>query len=138
VPKIKQSQLRQEDKLVLRNNSNNEVQNVIFPNGLQVGLASKEFNHGVKLSNLDTAPSQITNLLYALDGDIYFNGVLVAPAVGANLTIKDEGTTLTSTCVSINFVGGAIAATVSGNDVTVTASEVGNGENTILAGQVFG
>jgi len=58
--------------------------------------------------------------------------------VGANLTIKDEGTTLTSTCVSINFVGGAIAATVSGNDVTVTASEVGNGENTILAGQVFG
>ena len=138
MPKIKQSQLRQEDKLVLRSGNNNEVQNVIFPNGIQVGLEALNFNYGIKMPNLSSGPLQTTNVLYALDGDIYFNGVLVAPAVGANLTIKDEGTTLTSTCVSINFVGGAIAATVSGNDVTVTASEVGNGENTILAGQVFG
>ena len=138
MPKIEQSQMRQKDKLVLRSGKNNEVLNVIFPNGIQVGLETLNFNYGIKMPNLSSGPAQTTNVLYALDGDIYFNGVLVAPAVGANLTIKDEGTTLTSTCVSINFVGGAIAATVSGNDVTVTASEVGNGENTIIAGQVFG
>jgi len=96
MPKIKQSQLRQEDKLVLRNNSNNEVQNVIFPNGLQVGLASKEFNHGVKLSNLDTAPSQITNLLYAVDGKIYFNGNLLEAAAGWT----DDGTVVRLTTVT--------------------------------------
>ena len=138
MPKIEQSQLRQEDKLVLRSGKNNEVQNVIFPNGIQVGLEALNFNYGIKMPNLSSGPLQTTNVLYALDGDIYFNGVLVAPSAGSNLTIKDEGTSLTTTCASIDFVGGAIAATVSGNDVTVTASEVGNGENTILAGQVFG
>lgn len=39
---------------------------------------------------------------------------------GTDITIKDEGTNLTTTAASINFVGSGVAATTSGNDVTVT------------------
>jgi len=136
MPKIEQSQLRQEDKLVLRSGKNNEVQNVIFPNGIQVGLEALNFNYGIKLPNLSSGPDQTTNILYCIDGDIYFNGVLVAPAAGSNLTIKDEGTSLTTTCASIDFTGSGITATASGNNVTVTTEA--DGETQILAGQVFG
>ena len=38
----------------------------------------------------------------------------------ANITIKDEGTNLTTTPSSINFVGAGVTATAVGNDVTVT------------------
>jgi len=38
----------------------------------------------------------------------------------AALISKDEGTTLTSTTASLNFVGSGVTATNSGNDVTVT------------------
>lgn len=136
MPKIEQSQLRQEDKIVVRDTKNNEVLNVIFPNGIQVGLDALNFNFGIRLPNLNSAPSQTTNVLYALDGDIYFNGVLVAPSAGSNLTIKDEGTTLTSTAASIDFTGSGITATATGNNVTVTTEA--DGETQILASQVFG
>jgi hypothetical protein len=136
MPKIEQSQLRQEDKIVVRNTKNNEVLNVIFPIGIQVGLDALNFNFGITLPNLNSSPSQTTNVLYARDGDIYFNGVLVAPSAGSNLTVKDEGTTLTSTAASIDFTGSGITATAVGNNVTVTTEA--DGETQILASQVFG
>lgn len=136
MPKIDQAKLRQQDKVVLRSIQNNDVLNVIFPNGIQVGLDAKNFNYGIRLPNLDTSPEKTTNVLFALDGDIYFNGVLVAPSAGSNLTIKDEGTNLTTTCASMDFVGSGLTATTSGNDVTVTTAA--DGEAQILASQVFG
>lgn len=39
---------------------------------------------------------------------------------GSSITAKDENTTLTTTAASFNFVGSAVAATNTGNDVTVT------------------
>lgn len=45
----------------------------------------------------------------------------------AAITIKDEGTTLTSTPSSMNFTGSGVAATASGNDVTVTINGGGSG-----------
>lgn len=138
MPKIEQSKLRKQDKVVLRSTKNAEVLNVIFPNGIQVGLDAKSFNYGVRLPNLSSAPGKTTNVLYALDGDIYFNGALVAPSAGSNLTVKEEGTDLTTTCASIDFVGTRTTATTSGNDVTVTTVGADDDVSQILATQVFG
>jgi len=138
MPKVEQSKLRQTEKMVLRDQKNNEVVNVIFPNGIQVGLDALKFNYGIRLPNLSSEPAKTENVLFALDGDIYFNGVLVAPSAGSNLTIKDEGTDLTTTCASIDFVGAGVAATAVDNDVTVTITAIDDSENQILATQVFG
>tara|TARA_Y100000034_G_C6768021_1_gene342492 strand:+ start:304 stop:714 length:411 start_codon:yes stop_codon:yes gene_type:complete len=136
MPKIEQAKLRKEEKIVLRNSNNGEIVNVIFPNGIQVGLDALKFNYGIRLPNLSSSPAKTENVLFALDGDIYFNGVLVAPFAGSNLTIKDEGTDLTTTCASIDFTGSGITATASENNVTVTTEA--DGETQILASQVFG
>ena len=131
MPKVSQSELKKQDKVVLRNSQNNEVASVIFPNGIQVGLDSQGFNKGIRLPNLSIAPSQTENILYVVDGDIFFNGVLAAPGGGTNLTIKSSGTSLTTKATSIDFSG--IEATASGNDVTVTP----DGEGQVLALQIF-
>ena len=39
---------------------------------------------------------------------------------GTNLTVKDEGSNLTTEAGSLNFAGAGVTATTSGNDVTVT------------------
>ena len=138
MPKVEQSKLRQAARMVLRDQKNDEVVNVIFPNGIQVGLDVLNFNYGVVLPNLSSQPTTTTNTLYALDGDIYFNGILVAPSAGSNLTVKEEGTDLTTTCAPIDFVGTRTTATTSGNDVTVTTLGADDDVSQILAGQVFG
>lgn len=46
------------------------------------------------------------------------------------IAIKDEGTTLTSTPASLNFVGSAVTATTVGNNVTVSISG-GSGSGTV-------
>jgi hypothetical protein len=40
--------------------------------------------------------------------------------VGSSITIKDEGSNLTTAAASINFVGSGVTAQTSGNDVTAT------------------
>jgi hypothetical protein len=40
----------------------------------------------------------------------------------ANISVKEEGSSLTSQVSSLDFVGSSITATTSGNDVTVTAT----------------
>jgi len=128
------SELRQKEFLVVR--TNGQISKIVFPSSVQVGLDNPGFNNGIILPNLSTAPTDTSNVLYAINGDIYFNGLLVAPAGGSNLTIKEEGSRLTTQASSINFVGSGITATARGNDVTVTTEA--DGENQILASQVFG
>jgi hypothetical protein len=65
-------------------------------------------------------------------------GATVGGGTAGSITVKDEGTTLTTTATSINFVGGGVVATNSGGDVTVTvggggsayAADIGNGTAT--------
>lgn len=128
------SELKQKEFLVVR--VNGQIEKVVFPSSIQVGLDAVGFNNGIILPNLSSDPAVTTNVLYALDGDIYFNGVLVAPFAGSNMSVKDEGTILTKQCASIDFTGSGITATASGNNVTVTTEA--DGENQIVASQVFG
>ena len=75
--KVSQDKLRKTDKIVLKSKKNSDILSVVFPNGIQVGLNQENFNKGVKLPNLSSAPTDTTNVLYAVDGTIFFNGVLV-------------------------------------------------------------
>lgn len=70
------------------------------------------------------------NLNYVLE---YFNNQIngLLSSSGA-IVIKDEGTTLTSTPASLNFVGTGVTATTVGNDVTVSISG-GSGSGTVTS-----
>lgn len=48
------------------------------------------------------------------------DGTWKAAGGGSAITVKDEGTNLTTALASLNFVGTGVAATAVGNDVTVT------------------
>ena len=79
---------------------------------------------GVRLlSNLmDVVLSSPTNgqgIVYDSTLGKWKNGDISA---SANITVKDEGSTLTSSLASLNFVGSGVTATNVGNDVTVTIS----------------
>ena len=133
MPKVEQSDLRKKEFLTLRNIDTGDVVKVIFPNGIQVGVPGVEnFNKGIVLPNLSSAPVDVTNSLYAVNGNIYFNGVLIGAAGGANITVKDEGTTLVTTLASLNFTGAGVSASASGNDVTVQVTSVPGGSNTYV------
>jgi len=143
MPSIGQSELKKKEFLVVRDNQTGEVVKVIFPNGIQVGVPGVEnFNSGIILSNLAAAPSDTTNALYAINGNVYFNGVLIGAAGGANVTVKDEGSTLVTTLSSLNFTGAGVTATAAGNDVTVTVNSVPGGSDTYVqfndGGTTFG
>ena len=60
---------------------------------------------------------------------LFVNGYAVSTGSsgGSALTVKDEGTNLTTGATSLNFVGSGVIATVAGNDVTVTISGGGGG-----------
>jgi len=51
-------------------------------------------------------------------------GTLVVPA---QITVKDEGTDLTSNVSSIDFVGAGVSTTTNGNNITVNIPGLGNG-----------
>lgn len=64
------------------------------------------------------------------------NAVTVSFSSGvgsANITIKDEGSNITTAVSSINFAGAGVTATNSGNDVTVTIPGGGGGGGDITA-----
>jgi len=46
----------------------------------------------------------------------------ISSDAGANITVKDEGSNISTAASSFNFVGAAVVASNSGNDVTVTLS----------------
>lgn len=133
MPTIEQSSLRKKDTLTLRDSRTGDVVKVIFPNGIQVGMPGIDnFNQGIVLPNLSSAPADVTNSLYAVNGNVYFNGVLIGAAGGANITVKDEGSTLVTTLSSLNFTGAGVSASASGNDVTVQVTSVPGGSNTYV------
>lgn len=137
MPSFDQSEVKKKEYLVVKDGNTGDVLTVIFPNGIQVGIPGvQNFNSGIILPNLSSNPSNINNTLYVIGGNLYFNGNLIGVAGGANVTIKDDGTTIASVVSSINFSGSGITATASGNDITVITEA--DGENQIIASQVFG
>ena len=50
----------------------------------------------------------------------------ISSSAGGEITIKDEGSNLTTAVTSIDFVGSGVSATNSGNDVTVTITGGGS------------
>lgn len=49
----------------------------------------------------------------------------LATGGGSSITVKDEGTNITTALASLNFVGSGVTATNVGNDVTVTVTATG-------------
>lgn len=95
MPTIEQSQLRKKEFVTLKNNDTGDVVKVIFPNGIQVGVPGIEkFNKGIILSNASSAPSETTNALYAVNGQIYYNGSVIGSGNGA--AVDDESAILAS------------------------------------------
>lgn len=66
-----------------------------------------------------------TNCLYVSDG-VTPGGIPLNACgnVNANITVKDEGTTLTTNVKSFDFVGAGVTATAVGNAVTITIPAV--------------
>jgi len=66
---------------------------------------------------------RLTDLIKdATNGAIDIGASDPLPGAGNNITVKDEGTTLTSTPAEINFVGNAVTATQTADAVTVTVN----------------
>jgi hypothetical protein len=78
----------------------------------------------------------VSSKFLALDSN---NNVVLTSSAGSggggtDITIKDEGSDLTTTVASIDFVGDGVTATTSGNDVTVTING-GGGSSQIGAAE---
>jgi len=71
--------------------------------------------------NSSTVP--VTASAYIYTGK-YLNEKLtdISSSAGGNLIVKDEGSNITTSATSIDFVGASVVASNSGNDVTVTLS----------------
>lgn len=68
-------------------------------------------------------PSDITENPVFVDGFLYiedYADVLLASGSSGSITVKDEGSDLTTSLSSLNFVGAGVTATNSGDDVTIT------------------
>ena len=128
MPKIDQSELKKKDVLVLRKLRNGEIENVVFPNGLQAGLAKEGFNSGVKIPSTSTAPTDTEDRLYVINGQLYYDGSAVGGGGGggaptdaqyvvlsANGDLTDERVLVAGTGINITD-GGA------GGNVTVEAT----------------
>lgn len=74
-----------------------------------------------------------TNYTYRWSGSAY---VQIGGGVGGAITIKDEGSNLTTALASIDFVGAGVVATTSGNNVTVTIAG-GGGAATVGMESIF-
>ena len=146
MPKIDQSELKKKDVLVLRRLRNGEIENVVFPNGLQAGLAKEGFNSGVKIPSTSTAPTDTEDRLYVINGQLYYDGSAVGGGGGgaptdaqyvvlsANGDLTNERVLTAGTNITITD-GGA------GSTVTIAASGGGGDPDTetaILANQVLG
>ena len=76
---------------------------------------SGSFNKGFEFTGAISGSSTSTGSFGLVVGD--GSGL---SNVAASITVKEEGTNLTTELSSINFVGDGLTATTSGNDVTVT------------------
>src|SRR5262245_1156086 len=77
-------------------------------------------NYALESNNHHTAAGRVVWMRHRDEdgGEIHYEFRDEGPAGGA-LTVYDEGTSLTTAAVSLNFVGAGVTATVSGGAVTV-------------------
>jgi len=77
------------------------------------------------IQDYDSSKVPLTASAYLYVGE-YLNEKIdsISNPVGANVTIKDEGVTLTTSVDSIDFVGSGVTVTNSGDDVTVNVSAI--------------
>ena len=142
MPKIDQSELKKKDVLVLRKLRNGEIENVVFPNGLQAGLAKEGFNSGVKIPSTSTAPTDTEDRLYVINGQLYYDGSAVggggAPTDAQYVVLSANGDL---TGERVLTAGANITITDGGAGSAVTIAASGGGSDTetaILANQVLG
>ena len=79
----------------------------------------------VFVQDYDSTKVPVTASAYLYVGK-YLNEKIedISTGVGANITIKDEGSDLTTSVSSIDFVGSGVTVTNSGDDVTVNVSAI--------------
>ena len=70
----------------------------------------------VVVSGSNAQLNQVTASYFKGDG----SGITGVTADTANISVKEEGSSLTSQVSSINFVGSVVTATNIGNDITVS------------------
>lgn len=130
MPNVEQTDLRKKDFVTLKNSITGDVLKVIFPNGIQVGISGTDsFNKGIVLSNTSVPPTETTNALYAVGGDLYFDGSPVGGTPGGSDTQVqfndggsfggDSGLTYNKTTDTLSVAGDL---TVNGGDLTSTAT----------------
>lgn len=147
MPKIDQSELKKKDVLVLRRLRNGEIENVVFPNGLQAGLAKEGFNSGIKIPSTSTPPTDTEDRLYVINGQLYYDGSAVGGGGGGGAPTDAQYVVLSAngdlTSERVLTAGANITITDGGAGSTVTiAASAGGGdpdtETAILANQVLG
>lgn len=123
--KISQEKLRRTDKLVLKSKNNGDVVSTVFPNGIQAGVGQPGFNKGVKFPNLTSAPSNLTNVLYSLDGQLFFGAAQVGSGAGGGgfFTEASSGKIFTTGSLGISTSGAAKTSLDVVHDYSTTTFE---------------
>jgi hypothetical protein len=103
--------------------------------GWTIDLPASVVNAAALEAAFDTTASTTSLLLLmSRDGGTTWFGFLPGAASGSALEVDDEGTPLTATATSLDFVGPAIEATAVGDAVTVTVDlEVGGHYELLMA-----
>ncbi len=102
------------------------IQGVQGPAGPPNSLAIGTVTAGPAAASITgTAPAQTLNLVLqtgaqGIQGPQGDQGIQGIPGSGTNVTVKDEGSTLTTACTEMNFVGAGVTASNVGTVVTVT------------------
>ena len=105
--------------------------------GVTYGISSETTTGGVNL-RLSGSDASVDNVKFAEGSNITLTRTdastitIASTASGSALTVKDEGTNLTTNATSINFTGAGVTASHIGDDVTVTISGAGGGGATTL------
>ena len=115
MPKFEQAKLRRQDVLVLKNTRTGQIEKVVFPNGIEVGLPQTGFNAGIRLPNISEGPSNTTEKLYVVDGVLYYDG---NPLVGSNLFPNGLSGSLTQLVDGTSYL-------VAGTNITITSQSNG-------------
>tara|TARA_B100001250_G_C19567770_1_gene686282 strand:+ start:112 stop:762 length:651 start_codon:yes stop_codon:yes gene_type:complete len=122
--------IQSEDKLIKANKSGASVtwSDFTFPGGGVFVATGSSFNttNDLEITGSLTISSSVVDMTgtTAISGST-FSGSFVGDGSGLSgvtspITIKDEGSNLTTAVSSINFVGSGVTAQTSGDDVTAT------------------
>ena len=86
----------------------------------KVGILTQDPNHHLSVAGDISASVNVSASAFYGDGSNLTN-------VSSPLIVKEEGSNITTSAASINFVGAFVTASNSGNDVTVTVNAGGGG-----------